>query len=140
MDLQKVCMIGAGAAGIAAAAAISRAGISFDWFEAGSQLGGIWRYGNDNGSSVYASLVTNTSQMNMEWFGYPMPKRTNDYLTHAQVLDYLENFTEHANLDTKATRSTRVTSVEPLPNGTFRVGLQSGSGEQFGREYRAVII
>lgn len=87
MKLDKVCLIGAGAAGIASANAILRAGVSFDWFEAGSQLGGIWQYGNDSGSSVYASLVTNTSQVKMEWFGYRMPKPTNDYLTHAQVLD-----------------------------------------------------
>jgi dimethylaniline monooxygenase (N-oxide forming) len=140
MDRQRICIIGGGAAGIAAAAAISRAGISFDWFEGGSQLGGIWRYGNDNGSSVYASLMTNTSQVNMQWFGYPMPTRANDYLTHAQVLEYIENFMAHANLANKVTLSTRVTSVELRPNGNFRASLQSRSSEQFCRDYRAVIV
>ncbi len=140
MDRQKTCIIGAGAAGIATANALSRAGLSFDWFEAGSQLGGIWRYGNDNGSSVYASLMTNTSQVNMQWFGYPMPTRANDYLTHAQVLEYIENFTAHVNLDNKVTLSTRVTSVELLANRNFRASLQSRSGEQFCRDYRAVIV
>jgi dimethylaniline monooxygenase (N-oxide forming) len=84
MNASKVCIIGAGAAGIAAANAISRTGLAFDWFEAGSQLGGIWRYGNDNGSSVYASLTTNTSQAKMEWFGYRMPGVKNE-LPHAST-------------------------------------------------------
>jgi dimethylaniline monooxygenase (N-oxide forming) len=140
MKLDKVCIIGAGAAGIASANAISGADVSFDWFEAGSQLGGIWRYGNDNGSSVYASLITNTSQVKMEWFGYRMPKPTNDYLTHAQVLDYLTSFAADANLQTKITLSTRVTSVEPFRNGGFRVTLESRSGERQTREYEAVVV
>src|SRR5438270_9177537 len=112
MNTEKVCVIGAGAAGIAAANAISRTGLAFDWFEAGSQLGGIWRYGNDNGSSVYASLTTNTSQSNMEWFGYPMPGVNNEYLTHQQVVDYVASFAAHASLESKITFSTAVPSVE----------------------------
>jgi dimethylaniline monooxygenase (N-oxide forming) len=135
-----VCIIGAGAAGIASANAISRAGVSFDWFEAGSQLGGIWRYGNDNGFSVYASLITNTSQVKMEWFGYRMRKPKNDYLTHGQVLDYLSSFAADANLQTKITVSTRVTSVEPVRNVGFRVSVESRSGERETWEYGAVVV
>jgi hypothetical protein len=140
MNTDKVCVIGAGAAGIAAANAISRTGLAFDWFEAGSQLGGIWRYDNDNGSSVYASLITNTSQANMEWFGYRMPGVKNDYLTHQQVLDYVANFAAHANLESKITFSTPVTSVESTQGGNFRVRAESRAGEPFAREYRAVIV
>src|ERR1700736_2983915 len=135
MNASKVCIIGAGAAGIAAANAISRTGLVFDWFEAGPQLGGIWRYGNDNGSSVYASLTTNTSQAKMEWFGYRMPGVKNDYLTHQQVLDYVASFAAHAKLENKITFSTPVTSVESTQEGTFRVCAESRAGERFAREY-----
>src|SRR5205823_2777334 len=92
------------------------------------------------GSSVYASLMTNTSQMNMEWFGHPMPKRTNDYLAHGQVLDYLTSFAAHANLENKVTLSTRVTSIDPLPGGGFRLDLKNSSGEQTILDYGAVVV
>jgi dimethylaniline monooxygenase (N-oxide forming) len=140
MKANKVCIIGAGAAGIATANALARTGLAFDWFELGSKLGGIWRYGNDSGSSVYASLITNTSQVNMEWFGCRMPKARNDYLTHEEVLAYLVSFAARANLDTKITFSARVTSVKPLPGGSFRVCVESRSGDSFVREYGAVIV
>jgi len=140
MKPDKVCIIGAGAAGIATANALARTGVAFDWFELGSKLGGIWRYGNDSGSSVYASLITNTSQVNMEWFGYRMPKPRNDYLKHEEVLGYLASFAAQANLANKITFSTRVTSVEPLQGGGFGVRVESRSGESFVREYAAVIV
>jgi dimethylaniline monooxygenase (N-oxide forming) len=140
MNHKRACIIGGGAAGIAAANAIALADLRFDWFEAGSQLGGLWRYGNDTGSSVYASLMTNTSQMNMEWFGHPMPKRTNDYLAHGQVLDYLTSFAAHAKIENKVTLSTRVTILDPLPGGGFRVHLKNASGEEKIHEYGAVVV
>ncbi len=140
MNLDKTCIIGAGAAGIAAAKALSTIGIPFDWFEAGSRLGGIWRFGNDSGSSVYASLRTNTSQTTMEWFGYPMPKRPNDYLTHEQVLAYLESFAAGENLVEKITFATRVKTVEPLEEQGFAVSTQNRSGEIHTRNYGAVIV
>src|SRR5579875_3097146 len=109
MTSDGICIIGAGAAGIASAAALSRVGVAFDWFEAGSQPGGIWRYDNDSGSSVYASLTTNTARCNMEWFGHQIPDAANDYLKHSEVLEYLSAFLTHAGLENKITGSTRVT-------------------------------
>ena len=51
---KRVCIIGAGSSGIAAAQVLHARGIDFDCFEAGSEVGGNWRYGNDNGmSSAY---------------------------------------------------------------------------------------
>ena len=52
--LRRVCVIGAGSSGIAACQALHGRGIPFDCFEAGSSVGGNWRYDNDNGmSSAY---------------------------------------------------------------------------------------
>ena len=58
----------------------TRAGIAFDCFEAGSEVGGNWRYGNDNGmSSAYRSLHINTSRQLMEYARFPMPEDLPDY-------------------------------------------------------------
>ncbi|HEX3683930.1 MAG TPA: NAD(P)-binding domain-containing protein [Bryobacteraceae bacterium] len=140
LNTRAVCIIGAGASGIAAAAALSRAGVAFDCLEAGSQPGGLWRYGNDSGSSVYASLITNTARCNMEWFGYEIPGAPNDYLKHAQVLEYLTAFLTHAKLQESITTWTRVTKVEPAEQGGFRVEAEQRSGERLQREYASVVV
>ena len=49
-------------------------GVEVDVFEIGSEVGGNWRYDNDNGlSSAYRSLHINTSRRLMEYAAYPMP-------------------------------------------------------------------
>ena len=59
MSVRKtVCIIGAGSSGITAAKALKESGISFDCFEKGSQIGGNWRFNNDNGMSSAIGLCT----------------------------------------------------------------------------------
>ena len=71
----KACIIGAGSSGIAAAQVLQARGIDFDCFEKGSQVGGNWRYENDNGmSSAYRSLHINTSRRVMAFKSLPMPE------------------------------------------------------------------
>src|SRR3546814_10350783 len=54
-------VIGAGSSGIASCQVLKARGIPFDCFEKGSEVGGNWRYMNDNGmSSAYWSLFINT--------------------------------------------------------------------------------
>ena len=49
MSVKKtVCIIGAGSSGITAAKTLKEHKISFDCFEKGSQIGGNWRFNNDN--------------------------------------------------------------------------------------------
>ncbi|MDT4975806.1 MAG: hypothetical protein QOG98_1564, partial [Pseudonocardiales bacterium] len=59
----RVCVIGAGSSGIAACQVLQERGVEFDCIEAGSAVGGNWRYLKDNGmSSSYKSLHINTSR------------------------------------------------------------------------------
>jgi dimethylaniline monooxygenase (N-oxide forming) len=79
--MEHVCIIGAGSAGIAACQVLHERGIAFDCYEAGSQIGGNWRYLNDNGmSSGYRSLHINTSQHLTEYRSYPMPEHFPSWL------------------------------------------------------------
>ena len=58
-----VCVMGAGGAGLAAAQALKVRDPPFVVYEAGSGIGGNWRYANDSGlCSTYASLTTNVSR------------------------------------------------------------------------------
>ena len=79
-------MIGAGARASPPARCCTRAGSTFDCFEKGSEVGGNWRYENDNGmSSAYRSLHINTSRGLMAYATYPMPEDYPDYPNHLQI-------------------------------------------------------
>src|SRR4029453_3976666 len=69
-----IAVIGAGSSGLAALKALLEQGVTVDCFERGSDVGGLWRYENDNGlSGAYASLRTNVSRTRMQYPSFPMP-------------------------------------------------------------------
>ena len=111
---EKVCVIGAGSSGIAAAQVLHGRGIPFDCFEKGSHVGGNWRYGNDNGASAaYKSLHINTSRTQMQYATYPMPDHLPDYPSHWQIAAYFDDYVDHFGLRERITFNTEVTSVVP---------------------------
>ncbi|HZJ04221.1 MAG TPA: FAD-dependent oxidoreductase [Nocardioidaceae bacterium] len=110
----RVCIIGAGSSGIAAAQVLKARGVSFDCFEIGSELGGNWRYANDNGmSSAYRSLHINTSRQLMEYHAYPMPEHLPDYPNHWQIAAYFDDYVDHFGFRDQITIRTEVVKVEP---------------------------
>jgi dimethylaniline monooxygenase (N-oxide forming) len=114
-----VCIIGAGASGITAAQVLQARGVDFDCFEVGSEVGGNWRYGNDNGmSSAYRSLHINTSRQLMEYAAYPMPDDLPDYPSHWQIAAYFDDFVDHFGLRDRIRFRTEVVKVEPVPDGS----------------------
>lgn len=132
-----VCVIGAGSSGIAACQVLAARGIPFDCFEKGSQVGGNWRYMNDNGmSSAYRSLHINTSRRMMEYASYPMPEDYPDYPSHWQIARYFDDFVDHFGLRERITFNTEVTSVEPAAEGGFDVTTDDGQT----RHYDAVMV
>lgn len=46
-----VCVIGAGVSGLTAVKALREAGVAVEAFDRGSDIGGMWRYENDSGTS-----------------------------------------------------------------------------------------
>ncbi len=119
---ERVCVIGAGSSGIAAAQMLHERGLDFDCFEAGSQIGGNWRYGNDNQmSSAYKSLHINTSRRMMQYAAYPMDEDLPDYPSHWQVASYFDDYVDHFGFRSRIRFGTEVVKVEPL-------GLSEGAG------------
>jgi dimethylaniline monooxygenase (N-oxide forming) len=139
MPSQKVCIIGAGSSGIVAAQVLNARGIPFDCFEKGSQIGGNWRYENDNGmSSAYRTLHINTSRRVMAFKSLPMPDHFPDYPDHFQMAAYFDEFADHFGLRDKIEFRTEVTKVEPA-DGEWAVTTRGESGESTER-YRAVLV
>ncbi len=136
---EKVCVIGAGSSGIAACQVLNARGIAFDCFEKGSQVGGNWRFENDNEmSSAYRSLHINTSRGLMAYKTYPMPAEYPDYPNHFQIAAYFDDYVDHFGLREKIRFQTEVRSVEPV-EGEWEVSIDSG-GEREAHRYRAVLV
>jgi thioredoxin reductase len=137
---QKVCIIGAGSSGIVAAQVLDARGVPFDCFEKGSQIGGNWRYENDNGmSSAYRSLHINTSRRVMAFKSLPMPDHYPDYPDHFQMAAYFDEFADHFGLREKIGFNTEVLKVEPV-EGEWAVTVKGPSGAEHTERYRAVLV
>jgi dimethylaniline monooxygenase (N-oxide forming) len=136
---KRVCIIGAGSSGIAAASVLHARGIDFDCFEVGSRVGGNWRYQNDNGmSSAYRSRQL------MEFRSFPMPETLPDYPSHWQIAEYFDSFVDHFGFRDRITFRTEVVKVEPVGSGydvTLRSRDEHGEpSEPEVRSYAEVIV
>lgn len=133
----KVCIIGAGPSGITACKILQEGGITFDCFEAGSDIGGIWRYNNDNGmSAAYKSLHINSSKKLTQYTDFPMPEDYPDFPHHEQVYAYLRSYADHFGIRQQITFNTSVEKVTPTEGGKYLVTLSNGEE----RAYNYVIV
>jgi thioredoxin reductase len=139
-DSEKVCVVGAGSSGIAACQVLNARGIPFDCFEKGSQVGGNWRYENDNEmSSAYRSLHINTSRKLMAYAGYSMPDDYPDYPDHFQIARYFDDYVDHFGFREKIRFRTEVLRVEPS-DGEWEVTVEDADGKREKLRYRAVLV
>jgi dimethylaniline monooxygenase (N-oxide forming) len=136
----KVCIVGAGSSGITACQVLNGRGIAFDCFEKGSQVGGNWRFENDNGmSSAYRSLHINTSRKLMAYATHPMPEDYPDYPNHFQIAAYFDDYVDHFGLRERIRFRTEVVSVEPV-DGEWEVTVEGSDGSREANRYRAVLV
>jgi dimethylaniline monooxygenase (N-oxide forming) len=137
---QKVCVIGAGSSGIAACQVLGARGVPFDCFEKGSEVGGNWRFENDNEmSSAYRSLHINTSRGLMAYKTYPMPDDYPDYPNHFQIARYFDSYVDHFGLRERIRFQAEVLSVVPI-EGEWEVTVENRDGERETQRYRAVLV
>ena len=138
----KVCVIGAGSSGIATCQVLHARGIEFDCFEVGSEVGGNWRYMNDNGmSSSYKSLHINTSRRMMAYATYPMPEDYPDYPDHFLIARYFDDYVDHFDFRDRIRFRTEVTRVEPGAGGGWEVSWRElDSGDEGSATYAAAFV
>jgi dimethylaniline monooxygenase (N-oxide forming) len=142
MDRHKprVCIIGAGTTGVITAKVLQDRGLDFDCFEQGSQIGGLWRFGNDNGlNRIYRSLHINTSKRMMQLSDYPFPDDVPEYPGNADVIRYFEDYASHFELTSRITFNSSVQQVERVADGRWQVTV-SGPDGAYSRNYDAVLV
>jgi thioredoxin reductase len=136
----KVCIIGAGSSGIASCQVLDAHGIPFDCFEKGSEVGGNWRFENDNGmSSAYRSLHINTSRGLMAYRTFPMPEHYPHYPDHFQIAAYFDEYVDHFGLRPKIRFRTEVVAVKRV-EGEWEVTVRDADGAEASNRYRAVMV
>ncbi len=136
-QLPRVCIIGAGCSGMTVARSLKEAGIPFDVYEKGSDVGGLWRFKNDNGMScIYRSLHINTHRDRMEYRDYPMPESYPDYPGHELIWKYFDDYSRHFDLRKHIHFKTGVERCRQLDDGAWEVKLDNGRI----RYYDAVVV
>ena len=137
----RYCVIGAGAAGLAALDALLDDGQEVDCFEATDRVGGHWH-------TDYQSLHLITSRDLSGFVGHPMPAEYPVYPSRDEMRAYLEGFAvergliEHIRFATAVESLTPVdvgdgnSEVEPPGSGGWRVRTSGGVE----RTYDAVVV
>lgn len=132
----RVCVIGAGASGIAMCRALVLRGVPFDCYERGPRIGGLWRYpAPDSRSCAYPSLFANTSKTVMQYPSHPMPEDYPEYPHHTQVARYFDDYADRFGVRRHIRFDTEVTRAEPSGDG-WSVTLGDGTVHR----YRAVLV
>lgn len=135
-----VCVIGAGASGLAAIKNLRQHGFSVDCYERETGIGGAWNWRHDR-SPVYASTHLISSKPFTQFPDFPMPDSWPDYPHHSQVLSYLERYTEHFDLRRHIWFGTEVVRVEPVDGDRWDVTTRSAGGYvDRTQRYAAVVV
>ena len=132
-----VCVIGAGASGLAAVKNLLEQGFAVDCYERETGVGGLWNWRQDR-SPVYASTHLISSRAGSGYPDFPMPDDWPDYPHHTKVHAYLERYAEHFGLREHIWFGTEVVRVVPAGDH-WDVTTRVGEGERSSR-YAAVVV
>ncbi|GBG25748.1 Dimethylaniline monooxygenase N-oxide-forming 2 [Hondaea fermentalgiana] len=123
--LGHVAVIGAGMTGLKAIKELRAAGIKVTAFELSNDIGGIWRFTEEESlSSVYRSTRINTIRATNAFGDFPVPEDRGYQvnMTHQDMMGYFRDYAKEFNLLENIRFETRVTRVEPCEdsgkNGT----------------------
>jgi dimethylaniline monooxygenase (N-oxide forming) len=132
----RVAIIGAGAAGIAAGKYMLEAGFDVTVFEAGSYVGGLWVYENDNGrSQAYKHLCIISTRKYTRFSDFDFDAQTPQFPTHWDMHRYLNAYAENFGVKQCIQFNTPVESItrgpDVGPDPTWRVRTAAGATETF---------
>lgn len=132
-DKISVCIIGAGAAGLATAKTLRHHGIGFEVLEQADCVGGIWA--GKPGSPLCKNTHAISPKSVQAFSDLPMPEHFPDFPHHSLINSYLQSYAEHHGLLEHIRFNAKVEKVEKCGDG-WTVQLQDGSQ----RRYRDLIL
>ncbi|RVE47467.1 hypothetical protein evm_007878 [Chilo suppressalis] len=148
-SVPRVCIIGAGIAGLTSAKYLKEERISFTVLEATKYIGGTWRYDervgvDENGlpihTSMYKHLRTNLPKPTMELLGFPIPKEYPSFPTREMYFNYIKAYAKLFDLEKYVKFLHYVVHVKRLQN-KWRVKYKHISSQaEYEEDYEYVII
>jgi hypothetical protein len=153
---KRVCVIGAGAAGLAAARRLLEVGIEPTVLERSAEIGGCWAHGEAAPcGAMYPALVTNLPKELMAFHDFPFDRSLPSFVRGTHVAAYLRAYAAAHQLEARVRLRCEVDAVEPCaaPDASVRLGVErwrvrwleagGGSGgapEQHTSEFDGVIV
>jgi Flavin-binding monooxygenase-like len=129
------CVIGAGAAGLAAARQLKAHSVPFEVVEREADVGGLWDASLPH-SPVYCSTHLISSKPLTQFPDFPMPPEYPDYPNHIQALQYLRAYARKFGLYDHIRFGRSVERAERLEGNVWQVAF--GDGET--RVYSGLIV
>jgi len=133
----KLCIIGAGASGLAVAKNFIERDIPFDCVERAPDIGGLWNIATDSGivyeTTHLVSSISSTGYDDLPMLDEDYP----EYPSHERVLGYLRDYAAKFGITAHVELGKTVTRITPRPDKLWEVAI---AGEERPRIYRGVVI
>jgi dimethylaniline monooxygenase (N-oxide forming) len=129
----RVCVVGAGAAGLPSIKACLEEGLDVVCYEKTSDIAGLWNYRPDEkdvtsrtaikvqplqiGATVMETTVVNTSKEMMAYSDFPPPADWANFMHHSKVYEYLNMYADAFGLKKYIQFNTHVTKVSQSASG-----------------------
>jgi cation diffusion facilitator CzcD-associated flavoprotein CzcO len=133
--MKRVCVIGAGLAGLAAAKVLKQDGFEIMVFEKESELGGVGA-----ASRTYPGLRANNSRDSYAFSDFPYPDTADEFPTAEQIRAYANAYADRFALRPLIRLSTEVVSVRRVANDRFEVRVRPGVGNRIVSEFDFVVV
>lgn len=131
MHNRRVCVIGAGPSGVAAAKNCLQAGLDVTVFEKNDRVGGNWNFNDRAGhSSVYENTHIISSKRLSQYEDFPMREDYPDFPRHDQLLAYFESYARHFGVIPHIRFEHTVEAVAREQDGRWRVAVRNARGEK----------
>lgn len=125
----RVCVIGAGPSGLAAAKKLVDAGFDPVVYEQNAEVGGNWLFTGEPGhSSVFESTHIISSKAFSQYADYPMPADWPDYPSRRLLIGYFQGYARDFGLLDRIRLRTAVTRCAPAPQGGWSVATRGPAG------------
>jgi dimethylaniline monooxygenase (N-oxide forming) len=132
----RVCVIGAGPSGIAAAKALHERCIAFECFEQRDRVGGLWSVDAADAQASYPSLECNTSKRRTQFSDFPMPGAFPPYPHNREMAAYFEAYVDQFGFRELIRFNTSVEHATRTTDGGWDVRLSTGEV----RSYDALVV
>ncbi len=128
---KRVCVVGAGPSGIAAAKALHARGLEFECFERRARVGGLWAITDGEIQASYPSLECNTSKRRTQFSDFPMPRSFPPYPHNRQMAAYFDAYVDHFGFRDHIRFNTEVRRATRTPDGGWDIEVSSGRRPPF---------